>query len=713
MNTSLSIFARALATENLSFSFDADAETASFDVKNRHLVMPLWDVSETLQTMLVAHEIAHALWTPYEVSQRLFKEAEDEGYNGKILHRICNAIEDVRIEKLMKKKYPGTRRDFFLGYKEIVDKDMFKLSNVNWEKTDMISRLNAHFKWGVPGFLTIPFADQDEAGIADMIDRVETFEEAFALAKSLYNHPKMKSVMEKMEQNVPVGVDGEGEEMQSGVGEDISSGMKRKKGDECRVESFIISPHKNVDSCIISTDDVLKEFDSRLVGFNIDPIISTYREFVKQSDSFVRQLVAQFDRKKAADEIRRERPKQTGMLNLDRLHQFRTHDDIFLSKIVKQEGKNHGIVFLLDFSGSMGHTIGNCYLQVLQLVWFCEKAKIPFEVYAFTDIHNFVHREKQKQEKKEYAEKHGSTDPYFENFKPSYLPVPEVDRDNTVSIGNLTLIQMASSQDSPAKREKLLALLYGGIVTHTVTLPFSMGGTPTVEAINVISQKMENWIRSNNIQIPTLMVVTDGSPNGVTTNGGHSNMVVIPKVAVTVRNDIFGTVHHLNGEDYFGIELPNVIIGTMLDSMKQRMNLRVVGMFVSGKSLNEQTYRAFCMTRREMEEAWQKRMGNIDMDAPRAVAARKAYAEGALLVHPSVFPGFDAFFLTRTPKIVEDSDALGDTGTFTKIRNNFVKTMGKRGCSRVFLSKYVDIVAGQPLRDTNDPMFNLPIYRAP
>ena len=73
MNTSLSIFARALASENVTFAFDANAETASFDVKARHLIMPVRDVSDTLRTMLVAHEIAHALWTPYEQSDKLFR----------------------------------------------------------------------------------------------------------------------------------------------------------------------------------------------------------------------------------------------------------------------------------------------------------------------------------------------------------------------------------------------------------------------------------------------------------------------------------------------------------------------------------------------------------------------------------------------------------------------------------------------------------------
>jgi hypothetical protein len=96
--------------------------------------MPIWDVSETVQTMLIAHEISHALWTPYERSEELLDEAEKQGFHKMLLQRIANMVEDVRIEKMMKAKFPGTRRDFFLGYKEIVDRDMFSFSKMDIPK---------------------------------------------------------------------------------------------------------------------------------------------------------------------------------------------------------------------------------------------------------------------------------------------------------------------------------------------------------------------------------------------------------------------------------------------------------------------------------------------------------------------------------------------------------------------------------------------------
>ena len=57
--------AKLLATENLTVEH-IKCETASFDVKNRVLSLPLWIASESVYDMLVGHEVGHALYTPAE-----------------------------------------------------------------------------------------------------------------------------------------------------------------------------------------------------------------------------------------------------------------------------------------------------------------------------------------------------------------------------------------------------------------------------------------------------------------------------------------------------------------------------------------------------------------------------------------------------------------------------------------------------------------------
>ena len=58
--------AKLLATENISIQHN-NVRTASFDVKNRVLTLPIFKTkSPDVYDMLIAHECSHALFTPYK-----------------------------------------------------------------------------------------------------------------------------------------------------------------------------------------------------------------------------------------------------------------------------------------------------------------------------------------------------------------------------------------------------------------------------------------------------------------------------------------------------------------------------------------------------------------------------------------------------------------------------------------------------------------------
>ena len=714
MNTSLSIFAKALASENISFSFSKEAETASFDVKSRHLIMPMWDVTETVKTMLVAHEISHAMWTPYERSEELLKAAEADGYNAMLLMRIANIIEDVRIEKLMKQKFPGTRRDFFLGYKVIADLDLFGFKKMDLPKAGFLNRINIHFKFGIPGFIPMTF-EGTEQEVVDMVDGVVNFDQVFEVAKYLYDHPSMKEVREKVESAAAKGDKQGDKDVEKIMGDknEIPGDFKRKDGEYYQDAVITLTGVKDLSAHIVSTATILADYE----GNSHTPLnLDDYRKFVRESDAFVRQLVAQFERKKAADEIRRERPKQTGMLNLDRLHQYRTHDDIFLSKIVKQEGKNHGIVFMLDFSGSMGCTIGHAYLQVLQLVWFCEKAKIPFEVFGYTDVYH-TQIPGYQEAYNDWMQKNPNAYGY-EFEREWYKGKNKRECPTGMEIGSARLLNIASSTDDAAKRERLCAFIYETYVSQSRSGSryLNLNGTPTVECVALASQFMVEWVKANNIQIPTLMVVTDGCPNGINTRTQDSLYhFSSEQSSLTVTNEIVDTVHVVPAK-YAKNGLPNAVIGSMLESLRSKLNARCVGMYVMpGRTITPRCFEQFCMSAEEQEkmaDSLSYQGGDSVADSERYKAASEAYKEGCLVLHEDTFPGYDSYFLIQTPKPVKDEDAIVTTGNFTKVKNTFIKTMAKRAGSRVFLSRYVDIVAGQPIRKMDSGIYGLPCFPA-
>jgi hypothetical protein len=94
--------ARLLATENLSV-VRARARTASFDIKSRVLTLPMWkDMTPQIEDMLIGHEVGHALYTLDQYMEPLKENPKMMSY--------MNILEDVRIEKLIKRKYPGLRK---------------------------------------------------------------------------------------------------------------------------------------------------------------------------------------------------------------------------------------------------------------------------------------------------------------------------------------------------------------------------------------------------------------------------------------------------------------------------------------------------------------------------------------------------------------------------------------------------------------------------
>ena len=80
-----------------------------------------------------------------------------------------------------------------------------------------------------------------------------------------------------------------------------------------------------------------------------------------------------------------QRYQKLNIIDPLKLHSYKYAEDIFkkMSNIPNQ--KNHGMIFLLDWSGSMQRHIKPTVEQLLNLVLFCRKINIPFSVYKFVN----------------------------------------------------------------------------------------------------------------------------------------------------------------------------------------------------------------------------------------------------------------------------------------------------------------------------------------
>ena len=162
--------AKCLATENLIIEHKK-VPTASFDVDRRVLTLPNWDrASATVYDLLVGHEVGHALFTDNVDWTVEYPDVPKD---------FVNVLEDVRVERLMKKKFAGLSRTFYNGYNELNDEDFFSTRDEDLDKCSFIDRINLYFKIGA--FHNIAFSDEENEFLT-RASQTESFDDVLRLS---------------------------------------------------------------------------------------------------------------------------------------------------------------------------------------------------------------------------------------------------------------------------------------------------------------------------------------------------------------------------------------------------------------------------------------------------------------------------------------------------------------------------------------------------
>ena len=542
--------ARLLATENLIVEH-RNCSTASFDVDRRLLTLPRWDkASSTVYDMLVGHEVGHALFTPNTDWKSLADCPMD----------FVNVIEDARIEKLMKRKYPGLRKSFVGGYRELNDQDFFGIFDEDLSKLSLIDRINLHFKIGASAM--IPFSIEEQVFVA-RTDVAETFEEVCAIANDVYNFSADEKVAEQNTENLNEGEDG-GEDMT--LDEMLDEAQKRESSNEepptggkqssqqsdddgdndCeeaevdeeddegagennnsvtqdnfdRASEKLSSRSYGTNSTYVEipndvkASDVVVDWsivhdwidDNRAERDDFYSVDHSYKEFRKQSQKEVNYLVKEFECRKSADAYARAGQSKTGVLDTSKLHTYKYSDDIFKKITVVPDGKNHGLLFVLDWSGSMGNEIFATVKQLLNLTAFCKKVQIPFEVYAFT---NEWYAARRVIEKLDYCASTISENAYM---KKRGLEKGKIHIDKV----HFNLVNFISSRSNSREYERMCLNLYREAYTYkyyanySSTMGLGLSGTPLNEAIICMNYIIPEFKKQNDLQKVNVCILTDG-----------------------------------------------------------------------------------------------------------------------------------------------------------------------------------------------------------
>ena len=528
-----STLAKLLASENITILHEK-IPTAMFNLKSRTLFLPMWETaSNSTYDMLVGHEVGHALWTPAkEWAEAIDSISAETGCSKEQAKSYLNIVEDARIERLIKNKFQGLKRDFYLAYEYFVAQEFFGKPST-FPTACFADRLNLYFKLGIHSNIVIPFSFT-ESQFIPLMERTQSFADVVEVVVKLIkfcksqgqNHPVESQDDPQAEQQAggeEEGEDGEGETYSKETS-DSEVSQKKAKPNQQQQSQELPTPSTNkmmenaigkmvdpkstyLDSCYVCTlppkhpnvivtfDMIMKDVDliiaSKPNNLDLQKVLDPIK--VKDYTDASRTMSQAFARKQAADLFHRSSVAKTGALDTLRMNSYRWSDDVFRRTVKIAKGKNHGIVILLDWSGSMQGIMRSTIGQLIILTDFCRRSGIPFEVFAFTDHtwtpNDFVNgrEELSKRVNKAY------------------------DKDN-LKIHNIHLLNWLSSKMTNAQYEKGKSILWNwdevnGCAKHN---QYSLSGTPTTSALVEIVETIEEFKAKNNLQSTHLIVLTDG-----------------------------------------------------------------------------------------------------------------------------------------------------------------------------------------------------------
>lgn len=699
---SKSQLARLMATENLIVEHKK-VTTAYFDVKNRKLVIPI--LKETLTPemydLFVGHEVGHALNTPAE-------GWHDSVIDLKIPKVILNIVEDARIEKLIKRKYPGLRSSFSKAYRQLYDQNFFATEGVDLNGMNILDRLNIHFKIGA--HTGIKF-NEEELAIVDEMSNLETFDDVIELSKkiqALYREQKQKQ-KERRQEETPTeewdddteyssetmdfddGLeeeeDGEKQESQPEVSDEMEDQeVEMSSFNDDDVESHTDDAFRKHEKQLLSEDSIDYNYANVPENIKLENVVVPYKyiinrhkkdsyyganistsifnDFKTKSSKVVSYLVKEFELRKNADQMKRASVAKTGELNMSKVYSYKFNDDIFKRLTIVPGGKSHGLVIFLDWSGSMVDYLNSTIKQLLNLVLFCKKVNIPFEVYAFSN--RFYH------ESGERPENYGIQAEYQEN---------------DVIMRHFNLLNLLSSKMNASELSYMASVLLHGstslypnnprMVNRTHGYPDWMGMqyTPLNETIFAAIKIVPMFQKQHKLQVVNTVFLTDGEGHLLSRKIAEPGNVCDTLPFTTSGSNIAVLRHQSTGISEkiqnYGCES---FTAAALKIFKQITKTNVVGFYlVSSREFRQNAQRLFPKT------------ANIDD------IREKFMKEKSVTCTTS---GYDEYYIIRAETDVDADSQLEVKSTTTRgLVNAFTKYNTSKVINRVVLNRFIGMIA--------------------
>jgi hypothetical protein len=763
------ITTRLLAQENLLIE-RAPVRTASFDVKNRILVLPMWqNMTPEIEEMLKAHEVGHALYT----DESMFAQYRESD----VPFSYYNIIEDVRIERLMKSKYPGLRRAFTKGYKELLDMNFFGTESRDLNALPFADRINLYFKAGYDCGVRFSAA---EKFLLDQVSRVESIDQVAELSRKIYEFSK-KQAKEKQERlmnddefkKVFVEIkqeedelaeldaldaqdnddyddyygddeDDRGEEQKAAEEEQQQQEEEKKEGstgkgggaadhnintedanpadyipttntafedkvaelaDTNTKYTYLTLPNtaKFAENIIIPFKRILRDnnegLESRVktleekgYGHHADRIrklnevvLKEYDKFQFETSKVVSYLVKEFEMKKAATDYKRTQVAKTGVLDPRKLASYKIREDLFKQITITKDGQKHGMIFVLDWSGSMNDYLPETVKQLISLAQFCYRTKIPFQVFAFTDRMELISDNPYIDEQ---VEQHK-----YEKISAMEKQVYAAGQGNVLGVSNrFAMLEFFNQRMKPSEFNQMCKTLF--LMSHSICDDkYMTNGTPLNEALVFMYDYVGEFMRKNQVEKFTLIKLTDGdggacnyytNTDAQTEEGyrGYYNNSYIEEYTYEgsrrVKHQFY--LRDVATKKNYSLSRHETVWGNVLTQMiRDRYNCGTIGFHVTKSGGRDIGYAI---------KTYGLGTGATDVVAIKRDMIKEQFA--AINVY-----GHDELFLLRANMKISEEELKEDMTNMTAaaIAKNFTKHLSAKKTSRVLLNRFVGVVA--------------------
>ena len=415
--------------------------------------------------------------------------------------------------------------------------------------------------------------------------------------------------------------------------------------DSSRIDIAMMPLKSAIDKCVIPYRKVL---DARP---KIEDLFSSgiYSKCADHNDRYVKLkklvnkrasvLAREFERRKASYQYSRAQESSNGTIDVNNLHKYKYDDQIFSTTMRLADAKSHGMIFFIDYSGSMSYVLKDVLEHTLNLIQFCKKVGIPFQVYSFTSLH--------------------TQNSLGQN-------------ENEFDMSNVVIAELFSSDMKKAEYEQAFKtvayqiLFSGSRFNDQFTSKYEqLGGTPLDHTLIAAHTLVKNFNRKHAVKKTNVVILSDGDSHHC---WPQSSKYTSRKLVFSINKKQY-SIDRYRATDQ------------LTEVLKKATGATLIGFFLPGD--------------KRIIKVKVREMGGYDALNKNVIKYRK---DG--FFHSTECKGYDSYFLLpdnlKTPEDefhFDSTEVTNSRTAQTRLAKSYAKHNVKNRQNRIILTKFAEMIA--------------------